>query len=277
MPLVLRRRGRQGKQSDEIPDQVSIGRQNPVPEELDPAVGSTGGSAAKDRVEQLAAEIGEIRHEMRTLIELLAERRQPRQDQALPPVPRPQAPLEKQQPTQQGQYLSVALYEFWQNKPLVFSGIEHDADLQDFVDVCDCLCTTLGCSLIRAVELTSYQLTRVAYEWYKSLLRSWPMGSPTLDWPEFYNAFVEWFMLESIRDANARQFELLKQTEAMSVLDYDTRFNQLAKYAPHIVMIDNMKAKRFANGIREYLFRAVPLTRTSTYSDVLDTALRFEA
>ena len=63
----------------------------------------------------------------------------------------------------------------------------------------------------------------------------------------------------------------------MSVLDYDTRFNQLARYAPYMVVIDNMKAKRFANGLREYLFRAVPLTRTSTYLDVLDTALRFEA
>ena len=63
----------------------------------------------------------------------------------------------------------------------------------------------------------------------------------------------------------------------MLILDYDTRFNQLAKYAPHMVMTDNMKAKQFANGLREYLFRAVPLTRTSTYSDVLDTTLRFEA
>ena len=60
------------------------------------------------------------------------------------------------------------------------------------------------------------------------------------------------------------------------MLDYDTRFNQLARYAPHMVMTDNMKAKRFANGLREYLFRAVPLTRTSIYSDVLDTVLRFE-
>ena len=145
------------------------------------------------------------------------------------------------------------------------------------MDVCDWLCTALGCSPARAVELTSFQLQGVAYEWYKSLLRSRPVGRPALEWPEFYNAFVERFMPESLRDAKAREFELLKQTEGMSVLEYDTKFNQLARYAPHMVMTDNMKAKRFANGLKEYLFRAVPLTRTSTYSDVLDTALRFEA
>ena len=49
-----------------------------MPEELDPAAGSTGGSVADNSVEQLAAEIGEIRHEMRTLIELLAELSHPK-------------------------------------------------------------------------------------------------------------------------------------------------------------------------------------------------------
>ena len=84
-------------------------------------------------------------------------------------------------------------------------------------------------------------------------------------------------MLESLRNAKTREFELLKPIEGMSVLDYDTRFNQLARYAPHIVVTNNMKARWFANGLRKYFFRAVPLTKTFTYSDVLDTTLHFEA
>ena len=63
----------------------------------------------------------------------------------------------------------------------------------------------------------------------------------------------------------------------MSVLDYDTKFNQLVRYTPHMVVTENMKAKQFAYGLKEYLFGVVLLTRTSTYSDVLDTTLRFEA
>ena len=51
MPPVLRRQGRQREQSEEVPDQVSVGRQHPVPEELDPAAGSTSGSVADNRVE----------------------------------------------------------------------------------------------------------------------------------------------------------------------------------------------------------------------------------
>ena len=59
---VSRRKGKQEEQIDEVLDQVFMGCQNPAPEDLDPTVGSTGGSAAKNRVEQLAAEIGKIHH-----------------------------------------------------------------------------------------------------------------------------------------------------------------------------------------------------------------------
>ena len=97
------------------------------------------------------------------------------------------------------------------------------------MDVCDRLYTVLGCSSVRAMELTSYQLIGVAYEWYKSLLRSRPAGSPILDWFEFYNAFVERFMLESLRDAKTREFELLKQTEGMSVLDFREYINDISR------------------------------------------------
>ena len=57
MPPVLKRLGKQQEQSEEVPDQIFTGRQNLVPEELDPTVGSTGGSVADNRVEQLV-EIG---------------------------------------------------------------------------------------------------------------------------------------------------------------------------------------------------------------------------
>ena len=51
MPPISRRRGRQEEQVDKVPKQVSMGHQNLAPKDLDPAVGSIGGSAAKNRVE----------------------------------------------------------------------------------------------------------------------------------------------------------------------------------------------------------------------------------
>ena len=51
MPPILKRRGRQKERSEEVPDQVSTGRQNSVSEELDPAAGSTGGLVVDNSVE----------------------------------------------------------------------------------------------------------------------------------------------------------------------------------------------------------------------------------
>ena len=51
MPPVLRRRGRQEERSEEVPDQVSTGRQNFVPKVLDPVIGAIGGSVIDTRVE----------------------------------------------------------------------------------------------------------------------------------------------------------------------------------------------------------------------------------
>ena len=63
----------------------------------------------------------------------------------------------------------------------------------------------------------------------------------------------------------------------MSILDYDTKFNQLTRYAPHMVMTNNMKAKRFANGLEEYLFRVVPFDKNLHILRCSRYALRFEA
>ena len=41
--------------------------------------------------------------------------------------------------------------------------------------------------------------------------------------------------------------------------------------------IDNMKAKHFSYGFRDYLFKVVPVSQTLTYLDVLDATLCYEA
>ena len=63
----------------------------------------------------------------------------------------------------------------------------------------------------------------------------------------------------------------------MSVIEYDTMFNKLAKYTQHLVATDNVKVKHFANDLKDYLFKVVPVSQTLTYLDVLDANLCYEA
>lgn len=46
-----------------------------------------------------------------------------------------------------------------------------------------------------------------------------------------------------------KKVELMNLTQGnMAVLDYEQRFNQLSRYAPYLVDIDEKKAWRFENG-----------------------------
>ena len=98
-----------------------------------------------------------------------------------------------------------------------------------------------------------------------------------MTWTEFSTAFLARFLHQSVRDARAREFEQLVQREQMTVSEYDIQFTRLSRYAPHLVSMEKMKVKRFVNGLRDYLFRSIHFIETTTYTQVLDAALRFES
>ena len=68
---------------------------------------------------------------------------------------------------------------------------------------------------------------------------------------------MEQFILESVRRAKAREFEDLKKMPIMSVTEYDIKFTQLSRYAPHLVLMERMRIKRFVDGLVKPLFLAV--------------------
>ncbi|XP_017976442.1 PREDICTED: uncharacterized protein LOC108661959 [Theobroma cacao] len=134
----------------------------------------------------------------------------------------------------------------------------------------------LGCSNVRSVELATFRLEDVAHEWYSSLYRGKPMDAALLTWSEFSTAFLDQFLPLSVRNARAREFETLIQTSSMTVLEYDIKFTQLAKYAPYLVSTEEIKIQRFVDGLVEPLFRAVASQDFTTYSAVVDCAQRIE-
>ncbi|XP_017974536.1 PREDICTED: uncharacterized protein LOC108661597 [Theobroma cacao] len=138
------------------------------------------------------------------------------------------------------------------------------------------ICKALGCSSVRSVELAAFQLEDVAQEWYNSLCRGRPMDAAPLAWSEFSTTFLDRFLSLSVRNARARKFETLVQTSSMTVSDYDIKFTQLARYAPYLVSIEEMKIQRFMDGLVEPLFRAVASRDFTTYSTVVDCTQRIK-
>ncbi|KAJ1391321.1 Retrotransposon gag domain [Sesbania bispinosa] len=84
------------------------------------------------------------------------------------------------------------------------------------------------------------------------MTRGRSVGSPPLAWGEFSRLFMARFLPESVREGLAHEFERLEQTE------------------------EEMRVKRFVRGLREYIFRSVVRSNSSTFAEVLSLALQLE-
>jgi hypothetical protein len=171
--------------------------------------------------------------------------------------------------------IQVTLAEFLKLKPPTFSGSSVSEDPQRFIDGLERLWRALGCSDVRAVELTSYQLEGVAHDWFETVTHGRQMGSPPMAWKEFSELFMARFLPESVRDQLAHEFEIFEQTEGMSVSEYSARFTQLSRHAPYHIT-EEMRIKKFIRGLREYIFRSVVGSNCQTVADVLSLAHQIE-
>lgn len=77
------------------------------------------------------------------------------------------------------------------------------------------------------MELVSYQLQRKANEWWTTWKGGRSLDAPSMTWEEFRRAFMERFILRSMRIMGVRKFKHLKQG-SMKVDEYDTKFIRLS-------------------------------------------------
>ena len=84
------------------------------------------------------------------------------------------------------------------------------------------------------------------------------------------------FLSPSKRQARALQFEQLRQTLGMSVLDYAREFTRLSKYAAHIIPTEAERIQRFRAGLVTPLYTALAATEFTSLSRLVDVAKQVE-
>ena len=63
----------------------------------------------------------------------------------------------------------------------------------------------------------------------------------------------------------------------MSVAEYETKFTELARYAPHMVDTDYKKAIKFEGGLNVVILDRINVLKLPNYVNVLDRALMAES
>ncbi|MQL80727.1 hypothetical protein Taro_013175 [Colocasia esculenta] len=112
--------------------------------------------------------------------------------------------------------------------------------------------------------------------WWASLLRTrFEDGAIDVAWDEFVRLFQAKFIPEHIQDRMEQEFLSLTQG-SMTVLEYEARFAELSKYAPHIVIDDRRKAKKFVMGLKPSLRMRLVAFHHRTLDEALSTTCRQE-
>ncbi|MQM02675.1 hypothetical protein Taro_035436 [Colocasia esculenta] len=112
--------------------------------------------------------------------------------------------------------------------------------------------------------------------WWSSLLRTrFEDGAVEVGWDEFVRLFRAKFVPEHIQDKMEQEFLSLTQG-SMTMLEYEARFAELSKYAPHIVADERRKAKKFVMGLKPSLRTSLVAFDHRTLEQALSAACRQE-
>ena len=123
------------------------------------------------------------------------------------------------------------------------------------------------------IKLATFQLEGEAKVWW-----IWAKTSRDLEamtWAEFYELFMGKYFPATARHEKAQEFQKLKQG-VMTVIEYVSKFTELARFAEDYVVIDLAKVRRFENGLRLSIRGRIVGLRLQEMDSMVGTAMTIE-
>src|SRR5215216_7800037 len=124
------------------------------------------------------------------------------------------------------------------------------------------------------VKFASFQLKDQAADWWQQYKDS--RGGRVITWTEFCRDFRAHHIPTSVIEGMREQFRNLKQG-SMSVYQYNTKFQNLARYARQDVPDEKSMIYHFRGGLREDLQLALVLVEPVQFDQFYNMALKQEA
>ena len=162
----------------------------------------------------------------------------------------------------------TTIKQFQQLKPPTFYGTPDPMAAESWLLGIERVFEVLPCTEDQKVTFATFTFEGAALVWWQ-LKR--PLELVWL-WPRFLEVFNEEYFPEMVRDQKIQEFLNLKQGNS-TVIEYNTKFIELSRYAPHIVSTESRKARRFEAGLRWNIKNQVIILRLPTHQEVLHRAL----
>ncbi|MQM23782.1 hypothetical protein Taro_056852 [Colocasia esculenta] len=162
--------------------------------------------------------------------------------------------LQAQAPAHEEVFGGVPMMErFRRMTPPFFKGESDPILAESWLRETEKIFRAIRCAEEERVTLATYMLQERADVWWSSILRTqFADEAMEVAWTEFVHLFRAKYIPEHVQDRMEHEFLTLTQG-SMSVLEYEVRFAELSKYAPHIVADERRKVKKFIMGLKPSL------------------------
>ncbi|XP_062012153.1 uncharacterized protein LOC133728711 [Rosa rugosa] len=133
----------------------------------------------------------------------------------------------------------------------------------------------MDCTQVELRRVATCLLEGDARFWWDTVKRvTLPAAMEHMEWAVFKEKFLEKYFPQVEKDKKELEFIQLTQGK-MTVIEYETKFTKLSRFAPHMVDTDDKKARRFIGGLNSNIRRMVT-QRGITYEEAVDKALTQE-
>ena len=163
------------------------------------------------------------------------------------------------------------LEQFLKLTPSLFKG-ERDPDIgESWLNEMEKKFRVMKCPDKEKTNLAVYMLHGQAEIWWASLKRTIFADNEEITWKEFLDVFQDKYFPMHIRDAKEMEFMNLEQ-DTKTVMDYEAKFSELGRYAPHIYCDERRRIMKFINGLRGSIRRYVAIQDPTTFTTTLRLA-----
>uniref|UniRef100_A0A2N9GFR5 CCHC-type domain-containing protein n=1 Tax=Fagus sylvatica TaxID=28930 RepID=A0A2N9GFR5_FAGSY len=163
-----------------------------------------------------------------------------------------------------------ALEKFRKLDPPSFKGSKDPLEADNWLKELDRLFKAMNVRDEQRVTLAVFMLKGDALEWWESTERTHEGG--VVSWQQFVDLFRKRYFPDSLRLQKEAEFIRIEQGN-QSVYEYERKFAELSRFAPHMVDIEVRKARHFERGLREEIQGPVSMFKLETYAEVVDRAL----
>ena len=167
------------------------------------------------------------------------------------------------------------LTRFLRFNPPRFKGEPDDRKAEAWIQEIEKIFRVLNYSERQQVKYATFLFEDAACYWWRIIEREWNEEGIDWTWEAFKAEFLQKFIPQVLRDAREREFMNLIQG-AMTVMDYEAKYNRLIQYAPHIITDERRRTRKFIEGLKPELRRALVSCDLPNYNRAVEKAMGIE-